>query len=143
MWLLDQGISHPAPPFPLPNYYCTVNPGLGSPYQHVSVPEHDLTPAVTHVFFRHGHFVAPLQQTVNDLRRQSVLQIDLSSPHPLPAGRIQGCLGVMGKVDEVHHNLDMPLGLHKPTHDAKGTHRLAVLAEEAGNNCMVGTFVRL
>ena len=64
-------------------------------------------------------------------------------PHPLPAGGVQGLLGVQVEVHVVHDHLDVALGLHVAAHDAEGTHGLAVLHQEAGNDGVVAALAGL
>jgi len=77
--------------------------------------------------------VAPLRQAVGECLRPG-----LFDPDPLvvesPAWRVGGRLRILLAGEHAAYDLDVTLRLHRPAHNAKGGHGLAVLGDKAGND---------
>jgi hypothetical protein len=89
--------------------------------------------------------VAELTQGPHGLLGESGLEVDLAAVghlHDLPRGlgravvvharRVAGLLQVHAEIDEVHDDLDVPLGLHVAAHHPEGDPRLAAAVMKAG-----------
>ena len=79
-------------------------------------------------------------QLLGDVLTGLPLQLELFPADPLDAGGVQGLLGVHVIVQGVDDDLRLALGLHKGPHHPEGTHRLAVLQQEAGDDGVIGLF---
>ena len=86
--------------------------------------------------------MAPVRQSLHELRREPALHRDGPVPKPLPARGIQRLLGIHVEVDHIHHDLYVALGLHISAHDAEWAYGMAILHQKAGDDRVIGFLSR-
>ena len=115
-----------------------------------SIPENCLIPSVDPP--RITHLVAPIHQAADCLIRNAGFHTHSSTSSVLtrwgrptgmiPSGGIPGFLEVHAKIDEVHDDLGMALGLKIAPHDTKAHPGRTVLGDKGRNYVVEGSFAR-
>ena len=90
----------------------------------------------------HFHAVAALGQALHGALGHRGFYVDLQARVVAPAWRIAGGLRVLPIVQHAHQGLHMALGLHVGPHHAVAHHRLAIFAEERGDDGVEGALAR-
>ena len=94
-----------------------VCPGFRSAHQDAVVhAQNDLSPAEGACVQINSEIMSFPDQSPCDVVVKAAFHGDRSIPHPLPAGRVQGLLGIHVEVDHIHDDLYMSLGLHIAAH---------------------------
>ena len=121
----------------------SVTPGLSTAGQGtVFSPPDDLAAPHTAGILDDLDLMAAGAQTFDELRTGASLELNLFPARPLKARGIQTFLRIHAIVDGIDQNLQMTLRLHEAAHDAKGTDRLAVFAQKAGDDGVLSLFAR-
>ena len=78
-----------------------------------------------------------LSEGRNSFRRIVRLQIKIQPAAPAETGCVKRVLRAHMKINQIHGNLQMPLGLHESAHDPERSHRVTVLHEKTGDDRLI------